>query len=547
MTARDNDAPVVPRAIPLEALAWAIAVAAFVGIRLAALLSVPVGGLELWSLAGAWQAHAGLDDARYIPTAAQALTAALLAFRDDEVLPRGVAFVVSLAVPALLVHLRRHLGRAPSLFALLFLAFEPVHVAIGGTATAAAFDLPVALALIAVAPVLTSRPVLGGLVALAVAVSGPLPFLVASVLVAVFLARGGRVPAAAALSASAGAALGIAAASFGFGTGWQGITVPPFDLVAAGFTEPWSSESTGRLFVLYVWFPVAIAATGIAWDAARAWRQSTPFAAGTDVTLLGWFGIAAGWTIAAGTSRDPLPLAALAAAAALLAGRAIAALIDALASVDWRRAGWPLAGASLALLTLAGPLLDWARLGKVGPAAEVAAAVALAGLVAGAASLLLMNPSTRASAVLPFVVVAAVPWLAGGFAVATGSPAEPLPSPVTTLRAAEIRDIARGPARDPSGLVIVHPTLSEALTWPLRGTRGVVAASRIPPNASIVVWPVAEPAPPGEFRIFDGRWAVLQERSGPDQGFLPYLRWLGHRNMLLVSDVQAAVYAREEQ
>ncbi len=535
-------------AVTVEALAWAAAVAAYVGMRLIALFSVPVGGLELWSLSGAWQAQAGLDDGRYVPTAAQAVTSALLAVRDDEVLPRLAAFGASLAVPVLLFFLRDRLGRAPALLTLLLLAFDPIQVATGATATAAAFDLPIALGLVLLCRFLHRRPLLLAPAGLAVAVSGPLPFLVSAALLGLALARGARVTYRGAGAAALGAAAGILLASLGFGAGWQGVTVPPFDLVAAGPTAPWSTESTRRLFLLYAWAPTLVAAAGLAWAAARALlgRPARPGRA-LDGSLAAWFLLAVGWTVAVGGSRDPLPLAALGAAAALLAGRKLADVVDCLPSVDWRRAGWPLAGASLALVTLAGPLLDWARLGRIGPVTEVAAAVALGSVVVGAVGLLLLAPSTRPAALLPFLVAGALPWLAGGFAVATGSPNEPLPSPVTTLRASELRDIATGPARDPGGLVVVHPSLADALTWPLRGTRGVVAASRVPPNASIVIWPAAEASPGGEFRVFEGRWAVLQERRGPEPGVLPYLRWLGHRNILPVSDVLAAVYAREAQ
>jgi hypothetical protein len=142
--------------------------------------------------------------------------------------------------------------------------------------------------------------------------------------------------------------------------------------------------------------------------------------------------------------------------------------------------------------------------------------------------------------------VAATPWLSGGFAVASGSPNEPLPSPVTTLQASELRDLITGPSRDPSGIVVIHPSLADALTWPLRGARGIVVASRIPPNAAVVIWE-GSATPPDGFGVVEGRWAILRERNGPRGGFLDYLGWLADRNTLPVRDVPAAIFVREAE
>jgi hypothetical protein len=531
------------RGLPIAALAWVAVSTFYVFMRGLGLFSVPVGGLELWSLAGAWQAGAGLVDDRYVPTLAQAVAAGLLRLDEGELLPRLVAFAAALTVPVSLFALRRRFGEPAALVTLAILAFDPLQIALGATATAAAFDLPLAFGTLALWSALGPRPWLLAVLAFAWTTAGPagLPLALAVGLTAIRW-RGGF-PLRQGLHGVAGAAAGIAAASFGFGAGWQGVTVPPFDLFADGFASTWSSESTGTLFLLYAWVPTAFAAGYL--FAATVVRQALPAVGSFEAVLFAWFAIAAGWVLLAGGVHDPLPAAALTASAAPLAGRGVVWLVDALSTADWARAGWPLAAAMFALVTLTGPILDWARLDRVGAVSEVVAVVALAGVTTAALGLLLLWPSTRLVPLAPIAALAAIPWLAGGFAVATGSPHEPLPAPITTLQASEIRDIVQGPARDPAGIVAIHPTLAEALTWPLRGSHGLVVTSRVPPNASIVIWPTDDP-PPAGFRSIDGRWVVLRERHGPDIAPLDYLRWLWNRNILPVRDVTAAVYTREQ-
>ncbi len=529
------------RTVSAAALAWAVAAATYAAMRLLAFVKLPVGGLELWSLSGAWQASDGLDDPRYVPTLFQSLTAALVRIDDSETLPRVAALAASLTVPVSLYLLRRRIGEPAAIASVLVLAFDPLQLAFGPSATAAAFDLPVLAGGLAAWSALGPRPPVVAVAAFLLATAGPLPL--AFLLAAALVGSLGKWNVRAAAPAVGGAAAGVLAASFGFGSGWVGITVPPFDLFAAGFDAAWSTETTGRLVALYAWGPAALA---VGYLAIRAARDRTSLLDDpVDRLAATWFGLCISWCVVAGGTRDPLPVLALVASAAPLAGRGFAWLIEALGSADWRRAGWPLAGVLFAAATLLGPLLDWARLGRVGPGSEVVAVVVLAGVIAGGLTLLLRRPATRPVAVLPLAVAAAVPWLSGGFAVAAGSPNEPLPSPVTTVQASEIRDIVTGPARDPSGVVVIHPSLADALTWPLRGSRGLVAASRIPPNAGIVIWQ-AGGTPPDGFRTFEGRWAVLEERRGPDGGFLDYLRWLANRNTLPVRDLPAAVYIREQ-
>lgn len=524
-------------------LAWGGATAAFIALRALAVFHVPVGGFELWSLAGAWQGRAGFDDGRYIPTLFQAVTAAVLRTTESETPARLLALATSLAIPISLFSLRNRVGQAAALVALTLLALDPLQILLGATATAAAVDIPLLFAFLALRDRLARSPVSLAVAGFLAITAGPgvLPLLLGAALAAPRQRTfDPRLPATVAVGVTAGVAL----ASAGFGAGWQGLTIPPFELFAAGFESGWSTETTSRIIALYGWAPAAFASFALALRIARegpgAFRQPL------DRLAAAWFAVTIAWCLVAGSSHDPLPVASLTAASALLAAQGAVRLFEAIASTHWRRAGWPLAAALVASATVVGPLLDWARLGQVGPASEVVAVLALTALIAGALAVLAHSARTRPVTLLPFLAAAALPWLSGGFAVASGSPNEPLPSPVTTVQACELRDLVTGPSRDPSAIVAIHPSLAEALTWPLRGARGIVVSSRIPPNASVVIWEPGS-APPDGFRVLEGRWGILRERNGPRSRLLDYLGWLADRNTLPVRDVTAGIFVREAE
>jgi hypothetical protein len=130
--------------------------------------------------------------------------------------------------------------------------------------------------------------------------------------------------------------------------------------------------------------------------------------------------------------------------------------------------------------------------------------------------------------------------------VAFGGPNEPLPSPISSVQGREIRDIALQARDQQGGLIVIHSDFEEDATWPFRDSGRVVFASRVPADATVVVWPATEPAPAG-FAVVEGRWAFSETRPGPDDGFLDYLRWLTNRNVLTNTLVPVAVYLRTEQ
>ena len=120
-----------------------------------------------------------------------------------------------------------------------------------------------------------------------------------------------------------------------------------------------------------------------------------------------------------------------------------------------------------------------------------------------------IRPSSRRTAaalLLPAGVVASFMMISSASNVAFGGPNEPLPSPISTVQGREIRDIAIEARSAQGGLIIIHADFEQEATWPFRDSGELVFASRVPPDASVVVWPITEPAPEG-FAVLDGQWS----------------------------------------
>jgi hypothetical protein len=107
----------------------------------------------------------------------------------------------------------------------------------------------------------------------------------------------------------------------------------------------------------------------------------------------------------------------------------------------------------------------------------------------------------------------------------------------------EIREIALTARAQQGGLIVIHSDFEAESTWPMRDSGTVVFASRVPPDATVVVWPVTLPAPEG-FAVIEGQWSFEEARYGPDGDFLDYLRWLSNRNILKNGFEPLAVYLR---
>lgn len=532
------------REISVGALLWLGVGGVFVFLRLAGMLSIAVGGAELDALSGAWQAHAGHDDVRFIPTLAQALSAVSFSFTTSEVPSRVLVFLASLSVPFALYRLRPVFGEPAVLAALALLALDPASILFGSTATASGFDIAIALWLLVLAN--EERPArwlyaAGGF--LAVTSGGIVLPLVVGV-AALRLVRQ-EYPARTAFALAAGGALlGAAVASVGFGFGWEGPTLSPIAAFGAGFDRPWSSEHTRYLALLYSLPLILGALAAIAAQVYRSWRDDDWSL--LELPLYAWLGAALLWLLAAGGAHDPAPLAAVAIPAALIIGLEFAGLAAALQRVEWRYAAGVLAGALLCLAVIEAYVVDWARVNRPGGADDKLVVTGLSIAVVACFGLLFSNRRTLAAVAIPPIAVAALVLLSGASAVAFGGPNEPMPSPVATAQGDEVRAIVKSAVKDHGGQVVVHPTFESTMTWALRDTSGVVVASRIPDGATAVVWPVTEPAPEG-YAVVEGQWSFTQIRRGPDGGFLAYLRWLSNRNSLKNIPAPLAVYLRATQ
>lgn len=528
-------------ALTVGGLAWCALGGLFIALRLGAALGTPPGGAELDGLAGAWQAHVGSTDSRYIPTLFQALTALSFQWTTSELPARLLAVVVTGTVPFAVYRLRPWLGEAGALFSLALLTFDAPGVLLGATATASGFDIPVTIWLGVLlherrAPAWAWAPA-GFLVATA----GPTWLPLALGVGAARLFRQ-EYPATRTLAfGAAGAASGVLAASLRFGMGWDGFRVPPFDALAAGFDGRWSTESTGYLAALYLAPLLAAGLAAVVYDLFRANRGEELMAA--RVESLTWAGLAAGWLLTSAGSHSPVPLAGVSVPVSLLLGPSLARLTNAAWSADWTYARFLVPGALVCLLVAAAFTLQWARDGRAADSGEKLAVGGLVVVAAGAAALVALDRRSRPALAVPAAAIGILPLVSGLSGVAFSLPNEPLPSPVSPFQAREIRDIALRFRTEEGGLIVIHPRLERDLTWAFRDSGELIVASGSVPDASVVIWPADLAAPEG-YSVLDGEWAVLRERQGPDADFLDYLRWLANRNTLPTGRVPVTVYLK---
>ena len=566
--------------VSIGALAWIAAAALFIGLRLAAMVNLPVSGPELVHLSGAWQARIGADDDRFVPTLFQSLSAFLLHGSTSEMPSRLLALLATATIPGALWLLRPRLGDLGALLALALLALDAPAIVLGSTASAMAFDYALAVWL-TVAFLRTARLGWGWLAAgFLVATGGPLllPLLAAFV---VTLPRdwfalprragAGRRAEAIALASTpgvlfaAGAAAGIAAASARFGLGWHGLVVPPFDLLAESFSGQWTTLTNGEALLLYVfslalagtaaWLVLAASATDL--DLRRLLGRASfqprpptpaepgPAAVGGRPLLLVWALFAAGWLVIALTANSTVALASFTLPLAFILGPALARALGAMAGASWRRARVLLPLAALAAAVGVYYLMKWATAERAGPGQDQFLA-AVAGLIALACLVYLARGVEERATLTVAGLALGVPLLAAGaLHLAFSEGPEPLASPYAPAQARELRDALFALPGGP-GVIAVHPDLARGLTWPFRDSGDLVIASRVPESATVVLWPEAV-AFPAEAKRFTGNWAVIRVVFPPASGVLRYLHWYLDRNRLTVTPAGVAVYTRTKQ
>ncbi len=530
-------------AISVAVLLWLLLLVLFALLRVGIVWRAPVGGAELAHLSGAWQASIGVEDDRFVPTLFQAVTALTLRGTDSEVPARVLAFAATMTVPLALYLLRRPLGEAGALFALLLLTFDPTGIVLGATASAIAWDGAISLwflvALIAFRPPPWVWLPLGFLVATAGPL--PLPFVAAATALAAVRGRWSLGPALA--WGGAGVALGVLLTSVQFGLGSDGVRVAPFELFAAAFEEPWSTATAGELAALYglpilIGGAAALASLGMRLRAA-AEPPPAPAEALTGAAAI----IAALWFLLALTTHSAIPLAAATLAFSLILGPALARFASLLLGARWQAARYLLPLALVLAAIGAFVLSDWARVDRVGGTIERTLVAAPLTLAVAALALLALRRSTAALTAVPALAGGAVLLVAGAMGVALSAAEEPLPSPASAEQGRELRRLALNATAE-GGLVVVHERYREAITWPFRDSGTIVLASRVPPDAAFLVWPPDLTAPRG-FVPVEGQW-FLERRFHAPAGFLEYVRWLGDRNSLETGLEGVAVYTRTE-
>jgi hypothetical protein len=513
----------------------------FVALRLGAALGMPVGGAELAGLSGAWQAHVGADDPRFIPTFFQALTALTFEWTTSEMPARVLALIATASVPFAVYRLRPLLGEAGALFALLLLTIDAPAVLLGTTASASGFDMPLALWLFVLLNERRTSAWAWAPAGFLAATAGPVWLPLALGAGAVRLFRQDYPSRPVLGYAGAGALLGVSAASLRFGMGWDGLRVPPFDAFAAGFDEPWSTESALYLSAIYLAPLIVASAAAAAYELFRATLGEELDQ--SRVEVLAWAAVAFAWLLASTAAHSPVPLVGLSIPLALLLGPALARLANAAWTADWTYARYLVPGMVTTLLVAVAFLLEWARDGRAGDYGEKVAVAGLVVVALGCVALLASSRRTLATLALPAAVMAFLPAISSLSGVAFSGPNEPMPSPVSPVQAREIRDIAIRVREEQGGLIVVHPQFELDLAWPFRDSGELVISSGPVPDASVIVWPADAEAPEG-FSVLDGEWTVLGERRGPDADVLDYLRWLSNRNTLFVGRVPVIVYLK---
>ena len=531
--------------VSVGAIAWTVVVLLFILLRVGVIWRAPVGGAELAHLSGAWQARLGIEDERYVPTFYQAVSALTLGWSESEVPARSLAFAATLSVPLALFLLRRTLGQGGALLALLLLAFDPAGILLGVTATASAWDSAIAAWL--VVALVAGRPPPWGwtLIGFLVTTSGPLTLPVVLAAVGVAAWRRTRPDSEALIWGLLGTALGLFLTSLQFGVGVDGLRVAPIRLFVAGFDETWSTLTVAQLAPLYGLPLLAGGAVAWAWIVLRQ-RARGRIPTSAEALLLTAAGLAFLWFLVALPTASPFPLAAATFYASFLLGPALARVASFLMNAEWRSNAYLLAIAFGLLAIAFFVLSDWGREDRIGGDLErvLVAIPVVFGLMALSVLALALVSSLREElplAMLPTLVGGGLLLLAGASGVALSAAGEPLPGPVSPPTARAIRDVAVDAAAS-RGQIVIHERYREQLVWAFRASPPVVLASAVPPDATVAVWPLAEPPPEG-FVALEGRWVLERSLVGPTS-ILEAIHWFGQRNSLAEELELVAIYVR---
>jgi hypothetical protein len=270
-------------------------------------------------------------------------------------------------------------------------------------------------------------------------------------------------------------------------------------------------------------------------------------AAQTDgLVLIAWAGAAAAWWVSSLDSHTTIPVVALTTPLALILGPALVEAITAMWRADWHYAAWLIPGALLLLAVALEVGIDWSQASTVGPTSEKLAIAGLCVIAVAAFAILASARQSFPTLLAPLLAIAAVPLLSGAVGIALSTNGEPTPSPEVTNQARELRGIALEAVHEKGGLIVVNSDFKDEITWPFRDSGSIVVASRVPPDATFVIWPKSASAPEGLAPV-NGDWSLQRELHAPTSDFLDYLRWFSNRNVLNITSQAVAVYLRADQ
>ncbi len=535
----------VPRAvvtIRISTLAWGAVVLVFLLLRLGPVWRAPVSGAELIHLSGAWQARGSISDARFVPTLFQAITALSLHWTISEIAARVVAFAAVATIPAAVYLLRHRLGEAGALLALVLLAFDAPGLLLGSQASALGFDLPLTLWLFVLMTRRPSWPWVWPLAAFLVMMSGPLTLPLIFGWAASRLWRRDYPRPRQAILTAAAALLGVVVTSLRFGLGWDNLVIAPLRLFADGYHQAWSTATVTDAILVYSWPLLAAVAVAVALISAR--RHSIRGLDPHNQVLGGWALASLAWALSSSQSHTIVPLVALTTPCAIFLGPVLARGISAMVRADWISARFLIPAVGFLGLVAIAIAINWAHLGYAPTSQRVFLVLLIALMGAGAATVAALEPARPA--LVACGVALLLPLLAGTMGIALSVNEAPLLSPTSPTQARELRDIALQQAADLHGLVVVHTSFKDDITWPFRDSGTLVVATRIPADAAVVIWPAELPKPDGMDRL-EGDWALVNEVNQPSGSFLVYLHWLIDRRSVTTSPLQVAVYVRTPQ
>lgn len=533
-----------PRAVvtvTVSSIAWAVAGLLFLLLRLGPVWRSPVTGPELIHLSGAWQAHVGVSDSRFLPTLFQAIATLTLHWTTSEVPARIIAFVATATIPGAIYLLRRRIGEAGALLALLLLAFDAPGLLLGSQASALGFDLPLSIWLFVLMTRRPGRPWVWPVAAFLVAVSGPLTLPLVFGWAALRLWRSDYPRTRQAMVTAGAVLLGVVVTSFRFGLGWDHLVIAPIRLFIDGYDQDWSTATVTDTFLVYSWPLLAAAAIALGVAGPRRWPLR-----GLDLhdQLLGVWALASfAWAVSSSQSHTIVPLVALTTPAAIFLGPALARGISAMVRADWSTARFLVPACGFAGLLAIAIAINWARLGYA-PGSQRVFIVLLIALMGVGVATVAAVPAGR-PALVACGAAALLPLLAGTMGVALSVYEAPLLSPWSPTQARELRDLVLQKAAAQQGLIVVNTSWEDDITWPFRDSGNLVVATRIPPDAVVAIWPADLPKPDGMDPL-EGSWALVNQVDQPSSSFLAYLHWLVDRRYITTNPLPVAVYIRTQ-